>query len=410
MSAHGSPSLTHDNLSFAEPGAKWFKILAAVGVVALGGAFAVGSGVGDNLRQFQFSYLLSFSYFMSIALGMLFFVTVQHLTRAGWSVTVRRIAENYSAAIVLLFVLLLPLLGLAMSGNHELWLWLDHDTVEKDHILHGKAAYLNLGFFLARLVFYFGFWTVLSLFFLKSSTTQDTTGDANLTRRMEIFSAPAMLLFALTLTFAAVDLIMSVEPHFFSTIWGVYFFAGSLVSGLAVMALTLMGLQKSGRMASSVTTEHYHDIGKLMFGFTFFWGYIAFSQFMLIWYANVPEETFFFQHRIHGGWLTMTWILLITNFIIPFLGILSRHVKRNRFGLAFWACWLLVTHYLDLYWLIMPSLREGSTDLPFHLTDVLTFVGIGALFLATTAFLASKRSLVPVKDPRLSEALSFENI
>ncbi len=405
--SHAAPSIS-DNTTLGELGGKLLKIGAGVGVLSLGGAALLGMQAQDGGKRFFFAYLVAFVFFLTISLGSLFFVTVQHLTRAGWSVTVRRIAEVMAQNLLLMALLSLVIIVPMLMGNDALYAWVNHAKVETDHLLHAKAPYLNLPFFLVRCGIYFGFWVLLARFFIKRSTAQDTSGDATITSTMQKVSAPAMIGFALTLTFASFDFVMSLDPYWFSTIFGVYIFAGCAMSFFATFALTCMALQKSGRLATAISTEHYHDIGKLLFAFLFFWGYIAFSQFMLIWYSNVPEETEWYQHRMHGGWGWLGVVLILGHFFVPFLGLLSRHIKRRRVTLAFWAVFLLAMHYVDLYWLVVPT--YSHVTVPFGLIDILALVGIGGLWLAGFALAGKGRALLPLRDPRLPEAMHFENI
>jgi len=217
-----------------------------------------------------------------------------------------------------------------------------------------------------------------------------------------------MLVFALTLTFCAIDLLMSLDPDFFSTIFGVYYFAGCVSSAYSFLALSLMWLQGKGRLVHSVNREHYHDLGKMMFAFVVFWSYIAFSQFMLIWYGDLPEETHWFHDRFTGEWATVSWTLLACHFALPFFGLLSRHVKRNRKTLAFWAFYLLVIEYVDLYWLIMPSTSRAVV--PVSIVDLLCWIGVVGVFVGSAASRAKGLNLVPTKDPRLADSLAFQNI
>ncbi len=291
----------------------------------------------------------------------------------------------------------------------------DRVTVQHGEIgyIADKRPYLNIGFWVIRFVLYFGVWIALGLWYLHTSTRQDATADPTLTNKMEGLAPLAVLLFAVTLTFGAFDLIMSLDPVWYSTIFGVYFFAGAFGGAIATLILTTMFLQNRGFL-SSVNTEHFHDLGKLQFAFVFFWGYIAFSQFMLIWYANLPETTYWYANRgasthigAANGWTWVTLALLFGNLLIPFAGLLSRHVKRNRKALAFWAVWLLVMHWVDLWWLVMPQLSERVT---FGLVEIGCLVGLVGLFLAGAVRTASKHSLVPVGDPRLGASLGHENI
>jgi hypothetical protein len=389
-----------------------FQILAGTGVGALALGLILGLVCGDGLRQFMHSYLVSFCYVLSIALGALFFVAVNHVCRAGWSICVRRICEILAANMLLMAILFAPLLLGVMAGSHGLYEWVNPELAnaeseEFNALIAHKRPYLNVPFFALRALGYFVIWWLLTRFFLKRSIEQDETGDPDLTLSMERWSGPSLLLFAVTVTLASIDWLMSLEAEWFSTIFGLYFFAGSVVSSLAAITLTAMGLQRWGRLDSSVTVEHYHDLGKLMLGFVVFWGYMGFSQYMLIWYANVPEETVWYLERQSGGWLYLTLALLFGHLFIPFFGLLSREVKRSRPLLAFWAVWLLVFHWLDLYWLVMPSL--GLESPPFGLMDLVILVGMVSLYAASFLRVAGTKPLVARRDPRIAESLAFEN-
>jgi hypothetical protein len=224
---------------------------------------------------------------------------------------------------------------------------------------------------------------------------------------MEKLSAVALILFGLTITFASFDWLMSLEPEWFSTIYGLYYFAGSVVGFFAFLILLAMALQKTGHLGSAITTEHYHELGKLLLGFIVFWGYMAFSQYMLIWYANIPEESVWYLARQTGPWTWVSLGLLFGHLLIPFFGLLSREVKRCRILLGAWAVWMLVIHWIDVYWLVMPTFAEDR--LPFGAIDICCMVAVGSLFLAGLLWSARGRALVPVQDPRLSESLAFEN-
>jgi hypothetical protein len=341
-------------------------------------------------------------------LGALFWVTLQHLVNAKWSVSLRRLAELLAVASPVVGVLALPIVVPILLGSDTLYIWADHAKVEADHLLHHKAPYLNPGFFLVRFLFYFGFWTFISRFFLRESLKQDKTGAPEALPRMARASAPAMLLFALTVTFCAIDLLMSLEPAWFSTMFGVYYFASCVLAIHSSLVLAAMWLQGKGILRKSVTVEHFHDLGKMMFAFTVFWAYIGFSQFMLIWYANIPEETAWFKERFEGDWATVSWVLLFAHFVIPFFGLISRQVKRNRKALAFWACWILVVIYLDMYWLVLPALK--THHFPLALVDITCVIGFAGILIASVAFFAKNVNLVPVKDPRLARSVAFENI
>ncbi len=384
------------------------NVAGGIGIAALVVSYLLGMSQGDAQKTFLFSYLVAFMSVLAAALGVLWFVTLQHLTNSSWSVVVRRVGELLAGALPALGVLSLPIVVPMLMGNASMYVWVDHELMEKSHQLHSKVAYLNMTFFVVRCVVYFGFWTLLSRFFLRTSLQQDQTGDATLSQKMQKVAAPAMIVFALTLTFCVIDFVMTLDATWFSTIFGVYYFAGAVMSGYALLALTVMWLQKNGRLLKSVTVEHFHDIGKMMFAFgTVFWSYIAFSQFMLIWYADMPEETHWYKIRFAGEWGNVSAALLIGHFLLPFLGLISRAVKRNRTGLMFWAVWMLGIEYVDLYWLIKPELH--TAHVPLHPLDVTCLVAVVALFLAAVAHMAKSVNLIPTKDPRLQKSLAFEN-
>jgi hypothetical protein len=304
-------------------------------------------------------------------------------------------------------VLSLPIVVPAAMGNGIVYEWADHAKAEADHLLHHKHAYLNPTFFLIRMVVYFGFWTLLARYFFRSSLRQDETARADIAPAMQRVAGPSMIAFALTLTFAAVDFFMSVDAHWFSTIFGVYFFASAVLCIQATMSLGSMWLQSKGRLKKSVTVEHYHDLGKMLFAFTIFWAYVGFSQFMLIWYANVPEETYWYKARFAGGWGTWAWALLFCHFVIPFFFLLSRHIKRNKTTLAMGAVWMILMVYLDMYWLVLPVIDAEPS---FTLMDACCLVGLVSALVAGIAYRAQRVNLIPTKDPRLARSLAFENI
>jgi hypothetical protein len=364
---------------------------------------------GDHFREFLYSYLFAFAYFLTIAVGGLFFVLLHYLTRAGWSVVVRRLAECVMGTMPLFVVLALPILFF----HEQIYLW---TSPAGDALLEHKSGWLGSGFFLFRMVAYLAIWTFLAWYFSKWSRNQDETGDLAITRRLQSRSALGMVLFGVSLNFAAFDLLMSLDPHWFSTIFGVYVFAGSVLAILSTLILLSFQLRASGYLKNVVTWEHYHDLGKLLFAFTVFWAYIGFSQFMLIWYGNIPEETTFFHHRWGdgpAGWQGVSVFLAAGHFGLPFLFLLSSDVKRRRWSLSLAAVWLLFMHLVDVYWLVMPNLAlvdESAHGFHPSLVDLACVVGVGGLFLAALAWRLRDGSLVPTKDPRLAESLAFENV
>jgi len=386
-------------------------IAAAAGGAALAASYALALTGGHGLQRFYYSYLLSFVYFLSIALGALFFIMLHHLTRASWSVVLRRIAENMADTFAVLAVLSLPIVVPLLYGDGRLLAWVTPAALADPLSAH-KQAYLNLPFLLARIILCFAVWILLGSFFRRLSIRQDAAGDVGLTRRMWIVAAPAMLLFALTSTVFAVDFLMGLDASWVSTIFGVYFFSGCVVGALAALTLSAILLQRAGLLADVVTVEHYHDLGKLLFAFTFFWGYIAFSQYMLYWYANLPAETGWYLRRQNGEWLWVILALLFVHFLIPFSILLSRLVKRRRALLAAMCIWMLGAHWLDLYFLVMPELAARQSPGRLVLDPLLatSFIAVGGLWLAAAIWLAGRQALVPLRDPQLADSLKFENV
>jgi hypothetical protein len=463
------------------------------GLVAAGVGIAVAlsctPGGKTAASFFHHAYLVAFVFYLMITLGSLFFVMLHHLARSGWSVTLRRVAEALSGNMLLMAVLFIPV----AMGLHVTYQWADraepnsadakHDAewtsgsvrlvaatgenpvadIKKDkspasemesgdESPHSKAVvghrtWLTPRAFLGRFAIYFVIWIFLAWYFRGHSILQDSTGSVSLSRSMERTAAPGMLLFAVTLTLAAVDLIMSLNPHWYSTMIGVYLFSDAVLASLVAITLLSLLLQACGRLRGAVTIEHYHDLGKLTFGFVFFWGYIAFSQYMLIWYANMPEETQFYMPRQIGPWVAVSLALIVVHFVLPFLGLMSKHVKRFLPLHAFWLVWLLAASAFDLFWLIMPntyvrafpggeSLPEAFktllesqqsvyqlspehqslmelVKLPLTPAGLATVAGLlvfmGGLYIASTGWLLGRARLVAVKDPRLNESLSFHN-
>jgi hypothetical protein len=386
----------------------WHKLPMVGAVLCVAGLGGAVSMMGEHPQEFWYSYLTALMYWLALGLGGMFFTLIQHVSRAGWSIAVRRIGENLMVTLPVLGLLAIPVFTV---GIHDLFHW-SHESAASDVMLAAKMPYLNEGFFTARGFIYVGLWALISGALYYWSTSQDDAKDPEpLTHKMRWFAPAGLLIFGLTLTFAALDWLMSLDPHWFSTIFGVYYFAGAAICGHAFIAVVVILLQRSGHLNGVVSIEHYHDLGKMMFGFTVFWAYIGFSQYMLIWYASIPEETYWYTYRGEGDWLVLSLILIFGRFVIPFVLFMSRRWKRRASSMAFWAFWMLVIQYLDMYWLIQPVLahEHGSTEIHFGAMDLLTFVGIGGAFLAVFGWALGRRALIPVNDPRIDESLNFEN-
>lgn len=375
----------------------WFLGAGVLGVLLCAVAYFRDS------ESFFVSYLTSFSFFLAIALGALFFVMVQHLARASWSVTVRRTAETLANNLVILFVLFLPLL----PGVHDLFHWSHESVRATDELIISKSPYLNEPFFYARTAAYFVVWVFFGWWFLRTSRRQDETRDPALTTLMSKVSTIGLILFGLSITFYAFDWIMSIDAHWYSTMFGVYYFAGAVVAFYSTLILVVTWLRRTGHLQTSVNVEHYHDMGKLLFGHNVFWAYIAFSQFMLIWYSNIPEETLFFQHRAEHGWKAVSLTLPWLHFAVPFLFLMSHNVKRRPALLAAGAALLLVMCYVDIYWLIQPYFSHHGPH--FGLSDIGSLLAIGGFFLFFLIHNLRQANLIPTGDPRLDESLSYDN-
>jgi hypothetical protein len=386
------------------PGHPWTRLPAAGGACAVLGAAACAVLGAADPKQFVFSWLVSWLFFLSLALGALFFVLIQYATQGGWGIVVRRIGEATFATIPVMAALFLPLL----VGLHHLYEWAVPGAAERDALLRWKAPFLNVPFFLARAALYAGCWSVIAVLYYRRSRSQDATGDPAVSARLRRLAGPALIVLALTQTFAAFDWIMSLAPHWYSTIFGVYFFAGAFVGFIALLSVVSVAMRRAGLLDTVISAEHLHDIGKLLFAFTAFWAYIAFSQFFLIWYANLPEETIWYKARLEGSWETVSLLLMTGHFAAPFFYLMGRAVKRRGATLAAGGAWLLAMHYVDLYWQVMPTLHPGGVR-PSAL-DLAAFAAVGGCFVGAASWLLRRQALVPLRDPRLAESLAFENV
>lgn len=356
-----------------------------------------------NADQFFFSYLVSFTFFTGIALSSLIMIMLHHITRSSWGVVVRRIPEVFASNIWIWAIFFIPVL----LGMHNLYHWTHEDVVAADKILKGKLAYLNTPFFLIRQFIYFGIWGFFGYKLYKASTDLDKTGDWGITTYMRKLSAPGILIFALSVAFAGFDWLMSLDPHWFSTMFGVYFFAINFQAFWPVMILTVFFLQSRGLLQNTIQKVHIYDLGAWFFAFTVFYAYIAFSQFLLIYYANLPEETLWFYHRMEHGWEYIAYGLLIFRFALPFIVLLNREAKHNRTVLGVVSAIVLIMHFLEIYWISMPAMHtEEAAGLHFSWIDIATFLGLGGIFFGLFFNRLGKGSMVPLNDPKMDDCLS----
>jgi hypothetical protein len=428
---HHAPDLSAGNLTGHKLGAHSRNLgIAAVALLAVGAWLGYRSG---DAGHFARAYLVAMVFGFAICLGGLFFVTVQHLTRAGWSVVVRRPAEALAQNLRWMWILFLPIAWMGWKGTLvDLYPWADLAVLAsvseaEAKLVANKAGFLNQKFFFVRAAIYLAVWAGLGAFFWGASTRQDRTGEVAITETQRKWAGPAMILFGLSTTFASFDWIMSLSPAWFSTMFGVYFFALCATCGLSVMTLVLLRLQRDGQLRGIVTPEHYQDLGKMLFAFGIvFWAYIAFSQFMLIWYGNLPEETAWYLPRQVGGWLWLSWALLFGHFVFPFVFLISRWPKRWPSTLAVGCAWMLLLGFLDVFYLVMPhiphDLGEYATYGEFaakhasdstHLADpalLCMTAGVLLLVLSGTARALKGQSLLALRDPSLGESLAFQNM
>ena len=370
---------------------QWSRVRKVILVAAIASWAAVAAGLVTDRAHFFPAWLTGLMYFITIGLGALFFVMLQHLTGAAWSVTVRRLMENIMVTIPAAAVLFIPV----VLGLRDLYKWTD-----------SKNGYLTPRFFLIRAAAYFAVWSFFAWKLHRASTAQDEAAGKG--ARASRWSAPGVILLFLTGTLASFDWIMSLDSHWYSTIFGVYVLSGGAWAFFALLILICLALRRAGILKDAITVEHYHDLGKWLFAFTVFWAYIAFSQYLLIWYANIPEETVWFRHRLEGGWRFFSATLLFGHFLLPFLVLLPRAAKRNLKVLGATSGFVLLMHFVDIYWLIMPALQEQGPA--FHWIELAAPVAIGSTL--ALVFWAKMRSaaIAAVGDPRFGQGLEFQNV
>jgi len=456
----GDPPGEHGPRYRITPESRWFgswKIAAGIGVLGLAAA-AYGWKVQPD--RFAFSYLFAFFVPLSLALGSLFFVMVQFITKAAWGVTVRRVAELFMRPMPIFAILVIPLV--LMLPHLFPWLGARHPAAEPQHkevaaehagaashaepspvdeargdptkepaglrdlpvpnnnrmekaeegaeheIVEHKAFYLNKKFFLGRLIAYLLLWSWLAQRFFGWSTEQDKTRALENTASAQKFAPVGLIIFGVTLTFFAFDWFLSLDATWYSTIFGVWFFAQSALFNMASLILVTLMLRRSGLLGNAVNVEHYHDMGKLLFGWIVFWSYISFAQFFLTWYSNIPDEVSFFHKRWHdngGTWKDVSLGIVAFHFFVPFWFLMSRNIKRRLPLLATGAVCMVLTHVVEVYWVVMPNF--GPLDPSW--IDLACLLGVFGIYVATVLRGMEDYSLVAVGDPRLERALEFEN-
>jgi hypothetical protein len=351
-----------------------------------------------------YSYLMAFAYWAGLAFASLILLMMLHATHARWVTVLRRPIEAMASSVGIFLVLFIPL----AIGMKHIYVWVDPpDSLGREalKLIHGKAAYLNVGGFIGRAVVYFVLAIIVSSLLASWSQKQDKTGDVMLLQKQRNLGAGGLPFIALAITFAAFDWLMSLNPTWFSTVFGVYYFGGSLVAALSLLAIITKRAREHGVFGGNMNDEHTHNIGKLMLAFTCFWTYIAFSQLMLIWIAGLPDETPFYITRFNPGWRLIGVLLIVGHFFIPFGALLSRSLKRNPKWLGWVAYWILFIHFVDIYWLVMPSRDPDGFSLRW--TDVTAFFGVGLVGIAYGVTRMRGKLPVPLKDPYLAESIRY---
>ena len=373
-----------------------------LGVIALLGiAFSV-IGAFVSPKQLSFSWLFAFAYFFTLLAGCLFWIIVHYATDAEWSVVVRRQLENIVSLWPVLALLFVPVL----IFRHHLYSWMTIPPGQ-DPLLDAKHAYLNFTFFLVRAVVFFSFFIISAALLRKYSVRQDKDGNPQFTIRMRKVAFVSLPLFGLALTFGAFDWLMSLNYKWFSTMWGVYIFAGACGASMSLLVLVITGLRNAGYLKDVITMEHYHIMGKWILAFTVFWAYIGFSQYMLIWYANIPEETEYFILRNTESWWLLSTFLVFGRFFLAFPILLLRSIKKKPRQICLMAGWILFMQLLDMYIVVLPALHENGVRL--SILDFIPLTAIGATLGFFYLRIIGKTSLFPTRDPRLLESLRLTN-
>ena len=372
-------------------------IIGVVGFVLL----LIGAFI--NRAEFFQAYLIGFAFWTGISVGSLALLMLQHLTGGGWGFVIRRILEASTRTIPLVVALFIPII----IGSHSLYEWTHSDVLQANTVIKFKAPYLNLPFFTVRAVVYLGAWFLLAFFFNKWSLQQDRTGDRAYAKNMRVLSGPGMVILIFTVTFAAIDWFMSLEAEWFSTIYGFLFVAAWSLTALAFTITVLTTLSKGEPLNQIVAPLHFHDLGKLLLALVMLWAYFSFSQFLIIWSGNLPEEIHYYLKR-NGPWNVIVIAIVVLHFAVPFLFLLSRSLKRNPRKLVLVAVLVLVMRLIDLYPVLVPAF---SHDEKFHFSwmYVVGPIAIGGIWVWFFLWQLGKRALIPINDPQFESVMEQQH-
>ena len=348
--------------------------------------------------QFFRSYLFGYLFIVGLSMGSMAILLIYHLSGGRWGAVIRRLLEAAIRVIPFLALLFIPI----AIGMKHLYVWSDPLVVQSDPIIHQKAPYLNIPFFLIRAALYFVIWSALSMWLNRLSVKQETDQTGIIQSKLQFAGGIGLVLYGLTMTFASVDWAMSVDPHWFSTIYGLLIIAGQVLSAFALMITIAAMLVETKPFGDVISADQFHDLGKLMMAFVMIWAYLEVSQLIIMWSGNLPEEIPWYLRRSHGGWQGVSMAIVLLHFALPFILLLSKGRKRNPRSLAPIAIGVLVMRLVDLFWLIGPEFQREK--LHIHVLDFMVPGGLVAAWLTLFAYQLRKRSLVPVNDPNLPES------
>ena len=361
--------------------------------------------LGMNAQHAWSALLRAHFYFLAVSMGAMFFVVIQWITTSMWSAPVRRIAEGFTAYIPFILVSTL----VVFVGSKSLFMWMDPAHTHGDAVVEGKLGYLNMTFFSIRTLIAVVGWIFFAKKIVGSSLKSDSGVDYQaIYEGNRKWGVAFLAFFAISFSMSAFDQLMSLDPHFFSTMFGVYTFAGAYQTFFAMLAIVVIMMKRSGYLKQVVNENHIHDISKLMFAFTVFWAYTGFSQYMLIWYANLPEETGYFLLRFNDGWTPWTIALFVGKFLVPFFLLLPRGNKRSDEIVFLTACWILITEYFDLNWMIQPQIFASGPV--FHFADFGVWLGFFGVFGLLVSNFYKKNNVLAIKDPYLPDAVFHHHI
>jgi hypothetical protein len=368
-------------------------------LIGIIGVLAMVSGAVYSPDRFYPSYLFGYVFWIGLSLGCLALLMLHHLVSGAWGFVIQRIIEAGVRTLPFMALLFIPL----YFGLDRIYPWTDATLVAESHAIHQKSVYLNVPFFVGRTVLYFAFWIAAALLLSKWSHTQDRTAETGLTKTMKMFSGPGMAVLILTVTFASIDWMMSLEPEWFSSIYGAMIIVGDVLGSLSfsIILIRLLALRKP--LVEILTPRHYHHLGNLLLAFTVLWAYMAFSQFLITWSGNLPEDSSWYLRRIGRGWNTVAMLLIVGHFFIPFTLLLLRRTKKVIRSLSIVAGGILIMRLVDVFWLIRPAFSPEGVS--FSSLDVVTPIGIGGLWVAVFVSQLKGHSLVPLHDPRFASVV-----